>query len=53
MDKGLNNVKITTGVECQGIFEKNYFNSESVFVSPVPFNNEINVFVGGTDRKVF
>ena len=49
---GLNNVKITTGVECQGIFEKNYFNSESIFVSPVPFNNEINVFVGGTDRKV-
>ena len=52
MDKGLNNVKISTGVECQGIFEKNYFNSESVFVSPVPFNNEINIFVGGTDRKV-
>ena len=52
MDKGLNNVKITTGVECQGIFEKNYFNSESVIVSPVPFNNEINVFVGGIDRKV-
>ena len=52
MDKGLNNIKITTGVECQGIFEKNYFNSESIFVSPVPFNNEINVFVGGTDRKV-
>ena len=48
----LNNIKITTGVECQGIFEKNYFNSESIFVSPVPFNNEINVFVGGTDRKV-
>ncbi len=52
MDKGLNNVKISTGVECQGIFEKNYFNSESIFVSPVPFNNEISVFVGGTDRKV-
>ena len=52
MDKGLNNIKIATGVECQGIFEKNYFNSESIFVSPVPFNNEINVFVGGTDRKV-
>ena len=52
MDKGLNNVRISTGVECQGIFEKNYFNSESIFVSPVPFNDEINVFVGGTDRKV-
>ena len=52
MDKGLNNVKISTGVECQGIFEKNYFNSESIFVSPVPFNNEINVFVSGNDRKV-
>jgi len=52
LDKGINHVKITTGIECQGVFEQQYFNSESVFVSPIPFGDQLSVFVGGNDREV-
>ena len=52
LDPGVNNVKITTGIECQGIFEQNYFNSQRVLYSPLPFNETLNLFVGGDDREV-
>ena len=52
LDKGINQVKITTGIECQGIFEENYFNSSHVYLSPLPFNEQLNVFVGGQDREL-
>ena len=52
LDPGVNNVKITTGIECQGIFEQNYFHSQRVLYSPLPFNETLNLFVGGDDREV-
>ncbi|MDB9823786.1 BspA family leucine-rich repeat surface protein [Flavobacteriaceae bacterium] len=50
--EGYNEVKITTGIECQGIFMESYFNSSEVLFSPVPFNESLSIFVGGNDRDL-
>ena len=52
LKKGLNTVKITTGLECQGVFEEQYFVSENIAYSPNPFNEKLNLFIGGTDTEV-
>ena len=52
LKKGLNTVKITTGNDCQGGFEKQYFVSETVSYSPNPFDNQLTLFIGGADRDV-
>ncbi len=52
LDEGINQVKITTGIECQGVFEENYFNSVEVFLSPLPFMDQLTVFVGGQDSDL-
>ena len=52
LKKGVNTVKITTGLECQGVFEEQYFVSENVAYSPNPFNEKLNLFIGGTDAEV-
>ena len=52
LNKGFNSIKISTGFECQGIFEQSYFNSEDVFISPNPFENQISVIVGGDDNDI-
>ena len=49
--KGVNKVRITTGIECQGVFEQEYINSYDIAVAPNPFQNELQLFVGGTDRE--
>jgi len=52
LENGINQVKITTGIECQGIFVENYFNSAAVYLSPLPFNEQLNIFVGGQDTAL-
>ena len=52
LKKGVNNIKISTGIECQGIFEQNYFNSEKVSFAPNPFNQSFSIYVGGDDNQV-
>ena len=52
MDKGYNHVKITTGIECQGIFEETYFNSHKIKITPNPFNQDISIYVDGEDRDI-
>jgi len=52
LDPGPNNVKITTGIECQGIFEENYYYSNTVLYSPLPFNETLTIYVAGQDRQV-
>ena len=52
LKKGINTVKITTGLECQGVFEEQYFVSENIAYSPNPFNEKLNLFIGGTDTEV-
>ena len=45
-------MKITTGIECQGVFVENYFNSAAVYLSTLPFNEKLNIFVGGEDTTL-
>ena len=52
LDQGINQVKITTGIECQGVFVESYFNSSAVYLSPLPFNDQLNIFVGGQDTAL-
>ena len=52
LKEGINSIVITTGVECQGVFEKNYFNSSSVSFSPNPFVDNLTVYVGGSDNEI-
>lgn len=52
LQKGLNTIKIHTDYSCQGIFEKNYFLSESVQLYPNPANHKVNLLVGGSDSEV-
>ena len=52
LDNGMNFVKITTGIECQGIFEDNIFNSSEVILSPIPLKNQLTIFIGGNDTNV-
>ena len=52
LSKGLNDVKVFTDYECQGIFEETYFNSEEILVNPNPVNNVVNILVGGDDQEV-
>ena len=50
--KGLNTVSVSTDQECQGVFEKEYFNSESIAYTPNPFGDELSIYVGGQDENV-
>ena len=48
--KGPNTIKVTTDLNCQGTFEKYYFNSENILIHPNPINNILKVMVGGNDE---
>jgi hypothetical protein len=48
--KGTNRVSISTGIECQGLFENNYLNSYKVAYAPNPFKEELILTMGGEDR---
>lgn len=49
LQKGLNTIQISTAYDCQGVFEKNYFNSEEIVVYPNPTSGKFSVIVGGHD----
>ena len=49
--KGVNSVRITTGIECQGVFEKTYINSYDVTLAPNPVVNQMHLYVGGSDTS--
>lgn len=51
LQKGINNIIINTDLECQGVFEKNYFNSEKIYISPNPVKDNINIFISGNDKQ--
>ena len=34
-------------------FVENYFNSAAVYLSPLPFNEKLNIFVGGQDTSLY
>ena len=49
LNNGINYIQITTGIECQGIFEEQIFTSAQVYVSPMPFSDQLTIFIGGLD----
>lgn len=51
LHKGINNIIIQTDLECQGVFEKNYFNSQKIHISPNPAEDNLNIFLSGYDKQ--
>ena len=49
LDKGLNTIMISTDLDCQGVFEQQYFHSEEVLIHPTVVEDLINFVVGGSD----
>ncbi len=52
LEKGMNNISISTGIECQGLFEKSYFNSHEVQYAPNPFNDYLQLYFDGEDSWI-
>jgi len=49
---GLSIIKISTGLDCQGIIEREIFISEDIFYYPNPTRGEVDVFINGEDKGV-
>jgi hypothetical protein len=49
---GLSIIKISTGLDCQGVIVKEIFLSEEILYYPNPTRGEVNVFVNGEDSGV-
>ena len=49
---GVNTIKVSTNLECQGVFEETIFISEEILLSPNPANNESKLWVGGNDNDI-
>lgn len=49
--KGVNKVRITNGIECQGVYERTFMNSYDVTVAPNPVQDQMQLFVGGSDTQ--
>ena len=49
---GLNSIKISTGLSCQGVIEEEIFISEDIHFYPNPTKDDVNVHIGGEDNTV-
>ena len=49
---GINNIKVSTDKNCQGLVEKQVFLSEEIQYYPNPTINDVNVHVSGRDKRV-
>ena len=49
---GLNTIRISTDLDCQGVIEKEIFISEDILYYPNPTRKEVKVHVSGKDTKV-
>ena len=52
LKSGFNSIKVTTDMECQGVFEETIFISEDVLFSPNPANESSKLWVGGNDNNI-
>jgi hypothetical protein len=52
LDNGNNVINISTGIECQGVYEQTYFNSAMIVLAPNPIKDMLYVYVGGEDTDV-
>ena len=50
LENGINNISISTGIECQGLFQETYLNSYEVKYVPNPFKQELQLYIGGQDN---
>jgi len=49
---GINNIKVSTDKNCQGLVEKQVFLSEEIQYYPNPTIKDVNVHVSGKDKRV-
>ena len=49
---GLNVIKISTDLDCQGLIEKEVFISEDIHYYPNPTANDVSIHVSGEDSNV-
>ena len=49
---GLNSIKISTGLDCQGMIEREVFISEDIHYYPNPTQDDVRVHIGGEDSTV-
>ena len=52
LSPGLNIIRVSTDLDCQGFVEKEVFISEEIHYYPNPTENDVNVHVGGKDTRV-
>jgi hypothetical protein len=52
LSTGLNIIKVSTNLDCQGIIEKEVFISEDIMYYPNPTQKDVSVHVSGEDTRV-
>ena len=52
LKNGNNSIRVDSGLECQGVFDQNIFNSSEVQIAPNPFEDLMNLYIGGEDRSL-
>ena len=52
LEAGFNTIKVTTNLECQGVFEETIFISEDILFSPNPADDSSKLWVGGNDDDI-
>jgi hypothetical protein len=52
LKQGLNTLKVSTDVACQGIYEEDIYVTDSALVFPNPFNDEINIFTESENEEI-
>ena len=51
LQNGANSIKVSTDLECQGIYEEKILLSDAMFVYPNTFNEYINIHLGSIDKE--
>jgi hypothetical protein len=52
LQQGINQIEVSTDLECQGTFQKRIIYSEDVLIYPNPFSGEINIYSNHINEEV-
>ena len=52
LESGINTIKISTDLPCQGFHEENILLTDKMVVHPNPFNNNLNFYLGDVSKDV-
>ena len=52
LQQGINQIEVSTDLECQGTFQKRIIYSEDVLIYPNPFSGEINIYSNYINEEV-